>query len=133
MDVWGVDQSNKEIEICKELGHGEIYKTADIYSLPFEDKSFDTVTCSEVLEHLTEPEKAIRELLRVAKLQVIITVPDNEEVNQVDAENGATEHIQTYNKSIFNKLLKNYVVEYDTFRSNLLVCIKKGDRYEIQR
>jgi SAM-dependent methyltransferase len=47
---------------------------ADLESLPFEDKHYDFVFCSHVLEHLDHPGKAMRELMRVAK-QGYIEVP----------------------------------------------------------
>lgn len=37
------------------------------YKIPVESQSFDTALCSAVLEHLEEPEKAIRECHRVLK------------------------------------------------------------------
>lgn len=37
----------------------------DIRSLPFDEGSFDTIICTEVLEHVPEPEKAVNELYRV--------------------------------------------------------------------
>ena len=40
--------------------------------LPFEDNSFDMVTCRALLEHLEDPEPAIREMARVAKDTVVI-------------------------------------------------------------
>lgn len=43
--------------------------------LPFRDNSFDTVVCSDVLEHIGSHKQAINELLRVARKKVIITVP----------------------------------------------------------
>lgn len=43
--------------------------------LPYKDGSFDTVICSDVLEHLNVHEQAIGELLRVARKKIIITVP----------------------------------------------------------
>jgi SAM-dependent methyltransferase len=46
-----------------------------IYELPFEDESFETVMCSEVLEHLTEPEKGVRELARVCRRWLVVSVP----------------------------------------------------------
>lgn len=46
-----------------------------IYRLPYADNSFDLVLCSEVLEHLEYPEKAMEELYRVTKRYCIITVP----------------------------------------------------------
>lgn len=39
----------------------------DIEHLPFEDKSYDFVFCSHVIEHLDNPGGAMRELMRVAK------------------------------------------------------------------
>lgn len=46
-----------------------------IYHLPFEDKSFDTVTCSEVLEHLDNPDQAMDELARVSRRWLLVSVP----------------------------------------------------------
>ena len=39
----------------------------DIEALPFQDQSFDYVVCSHILEHTTEPDVAIAELMRVGK------------------------------------------------------------------
>jgi SAM-dependent methyltransferase len=39
----------------------------DITSLPFKDASFDKIICSEVLEHVPDDIKGIRELVRVLK------------------------------------------------------------------
>ncbi len=43
--------------------------------LPYKDASFDTVICSDVLEHIKPHDDAISELFRVARKKVIITVP----------------------------------------------------------
>lgn len=40
---------------------------ADVVEMPFEDKCFDAVICSEVFEHLPDPVSAVRELQRVLK------------------------------------------------------------------
>jgi hypothetical protein len=47
----------------------------NLYDLPFKDAAFDTVMCLEVLEHLTSPEAAFRELLRVSRRGVVLSVP----------------------------------------------------------
>ncbi len=39
----------------------------DAQKMPFKDKSFDFVVASHILEHMSEPEKFIKELQRVAK------------------------------------------------------------------
>jgi SAM-dependent methyltransferase len=46
------------------------------YSLPFKDGAFDVVTCWELLHHLDIPVKAIAEMLRVARRQIIILEPN---------------------------------------------------------
>ncbi|MFQ4135673.1 class I SAM-dependent methyltransferase [Nodosilinea sp. PGN35] len=47
---------------------------ADLERLPFEEKRYDFVFCSHVLEHLDHPGQAMRELMRVGK-QGYIEVP----------------------------------------------------------
>ena len=47
-----------------------------IYELPYKDNSFDLVLCTEVLEHLESPEKALKELVRVSKKYLVISVPN---------------------------------------------------------
>jgi ubiquinone/menaquinone biosynthesis C-methylase UbiE len=52
---------------------------ADIRRLPFKDNFFDVVVCTEVFEHLENPETAKEELLRVLKKNdsyLIISVPN---------------------------------------------------------
>ena len=48
---------------------------ADIGSLPFPDDSFDLVLAIEVLEHVPDPAAALRELGRVARRDVVLSVP----------------------------------------------------------
>jgi len=45
----------------------KIFVEGDVEKLPFKDKIFDFVFCSHLLEHVENPEKAITELIRVAK------------------------------------------------------------------
>ena len=52
-------------------------KQGDIYALPYNDNSFDLVICSEVLEHLEHPEKALTEVIRVSKNTVSYLYPMN--------------------------------------------------------
>jgi ubiquinone/menaquinone biosynthesis C-methylase UbiE len=48
---------------------------ADIESLPFGDDRFDLVLAIEVLEHVPDPVAALRELGRVARRDVVLSVP----------------------------------------------------------
>jgi ubiquinone/menaquinone biosynthesis C-methylase UbiE len=47
----------------------------DIESLPFPDDTFDLVLAIEVLEHVTNPDAALREVARVACADVVLSVP----------------------------------------------------------
>lgn len=48
------------------------FSTGDIYSIPFGDKQFDLVICTNVLLHLPGIVKPLSELCRVAKRHVVI-------------------------------------------------------------
>lgn len=48
---------------------------ADVHGLPYAASSFDLVVCTEVLEHVADPAGALRELARVARRGLVLTVP----------------------------------------------------------
>ncbi len=64
------------VRLAKEKNPNVKCGVCSIYDLPYEDKSFDTVICLEVLEHLEDPEKALSELARVSRKHVIISTPN---------------------------------------------------------
>lgn len=80
-DCWVVDLSPKMVIAGRDqlVGHPEAYRVhhevADVEFLPFRDRIFDTVLCVGVLQYLSEPDAALRELARVTRLggQVIIS------------------------------------------------------------
>lgn len=47
---------------------------SDIASIPLDDNSMDLVTCLEVIEHLPEPIKALKELSRIVKKNGLILI-----------------------------------------------------------
>ncbi|WP_457741986.1 class I SAM-dependent methyltransferase [Thermococcus sp.] len=52
---------------AKKLGLNACFKVANVESLPFPDKSFDTVLSSFVFCTVPNPERGMREILRVLK------------------------------------------------------------------
>jgi ubiquinone/menaquinone biosynthesis C-methylase UbiE len=52
---------------------------SNLFSLPFDDNSFDSVFCTHTLEHIRDSKNAISELLRVANKRLIIVVPKQRE------------------------------------------------------
>ncbi|MBN1124195.1 MAG: methyltransferase domain-containing protein [Sedimentisphaerales bacterium] len=57
---------------CKHLEGKPVYE-CNIENMPFEDHQFDFVYCSHVLERVKQPEKACRELMRIARRGYIET------------------------------------------------------------
>jgi len=45
------------------------------YELPFSDRSFPLVVCTDLLEHLDDPSRAMAELVRVSARHVLVSVP----------------------------------------------------------
>lgn len=79
IDSTSVDRSETALKYVKTKS-----KVGDITSLPFEDKSFDCVTCFQVLEHIPYPvyETVLNELSRIAKKSIIVSVPYQEKTEQ---------------------------------------------------
>lgn len=72
VDIKGIDY--QEFDSWRQ--NPSLFTVADIMNLPFGDNSFDTVTLFEVLEHIKEPVKALKECYRVCSQNLIITVPN---------------------------------------------------------
>jgi SAM-dependent methyltransferase len=77
-DVTGLELS--EIGAKKMVASGLKCLQGSIADMPFENKSFDMVLVSEVIEHLDEELflKALHEITRVTRDYILITVPNNE-------------------------------------------------------
>lgn len=58
-------------------GYGKLDIVSDITKIPVKNSYFDAVLCTEVLEHIPEPTKAINEFRRILKKggKLIITAP----------------------------------------------------------
>jgi len=82
-EIFNVKVRNSDLseEACKRAK--EIFNIesdpVDIHELPYKDNEFDIVLSSETLEHVTNLDKAISELIRVAKKAIIITVPHEDD------------------------------------------------------
>jgi 2-polyprenyl-3-methyl-5-hydroxy-6-metoxy-1,4-benzoquinol methylase len=74
VNVKASDLSEEACLRAREIFHVDS-DPADIHELPYADSEFDIVLCSETLEHVTDYQGAIGELLRVAAKAVVITVP----------------------------------------------------------
>jgi ubiquinone/menaquinone biosynthesis C-methylase UbiE len=111
----GIEYMDEAIELGKKVNPHVTIKKGDIYALPYKDNSFEVIVCTEVLEHLEDPKKALEELKRVTKKYVVVSVP-NEPLFTVQRilrgknlkKLGAhPEHIQHWNSGKFQKFVAN--------------------------
>ncbi len=67
--VTGIDISPSSLHVAakRDATKSVSYLTANAYSLPFENESFDAVSAMDVLEHVEEPNRLIKEASRVLK------------------------------------------------------------------
>jgi SAM-dependent methyltransferase len=59
---------------------GVVTVAGDVTKLDFPDDAFDCVFCAEVLEHVPDLEKACREIVRVARHEMVIGVPFKQDI-----------------------------------------------------
>lgn len=74
--IEGVEHSRDAIQLGKKLFPNLTFKEGSAYDMPYENNSFDLVVCTEVLEHLEEPAKVLKEAMRVSRKYILISVPN---------------------------------------------------------
>lgn len=72
----GIDFLDLAIQIGKKERPYLDLKVGNIYDIPFKSNAFDLVICSEVLEHIDDPEKGLSELKRVTNKHLALSVPN---------------------------------------------------------
>jgi ubiquinone/menaquinone biosynthesis C-methylase UbiE len=61
----GLDLNPRNLELIRARLPEHQAVEGDIEAMPFEDRAFATVVCTEVLEHVPHPDAALREIRRV--------------------------------------------------------------------
>lgn len=79
--VSGVDVDAQAYEYCRGTIQGRNPRLAQIstydgYNLPFEDNEFDVLTCVDVIEHVEDYDRLIREMLRVSRKGIFLSTPN---------------------------------------------------------
>ncbi len=88
--VKGADINPEYVAAARERGVDAYLSVNGL--CPFEDKSFDTVILFETLEHVAEPDPLLAEARRLARKNVLITVPNCEGAEKLQKEGLLFEH-----------------------------------------
>ena len=87
----GVDINPEYVKKAHENGIEAYTMEAD--NLEFPDNSFDTVLLFEILEHVDKPHKILKESKKVAKKNILITVPNCTQFFELKSAGLTYEHI----------------------------------------
>ena len=63
----GIDFAQAMVEAARQNYPGECFQVADAAQLPYDDRSFDAVTCAFGLSHMEDPQAAVNEAFRVLR------------------------------------------------------------------
>ena len=119
--VTGSDFSSEVIEIASQNAASagvdtSVFRTRSVYDLDPKHDSADLVLCTEVLEHLEEPQQALEKLTSIANRYVILSVPREPIWRAMNLARGAyvknlgntPGHIQHWSKRQFLNLVGHY-------------------------
>lgn len=107
IEYLGVDITPKFISFAESKGIPAIQ--GSIENLPLEDNSFEICYARHILEHLKSYEKAVDELIRVAKKEVLIIffmIPDNSPNLQLETHDGYLIYHNTYSREELEKYVR---------------------------
>ena len=82
--LYGIDISEIQLERTKKrMGDKVELKKAPGENIPYEDKFFDKILCSEVIEHVIDPREVLKEISRVLKDDGILSlsIPNEDVIN----------------------------------------------------
>ena len=121
LDCFGCDLNFEYLR--KAAASGVPVTNADSV-LPFADRSFDTVLIFEVLEHVSDVSKVLSEAFRVARQNVLITVPNSENIELMKTNDVtyahmlSSDHLHFFEPESLEQLLRRYSKDVAIERSD---------------
>jgi SAM-dependent methyltransferase len=125
LEAWGLELDNAMIRnhiLPEARPFITLYDGA--FPSPFPDCSFESVFCSEVLEHIPQYEQAIAEIARVATRKAILTVPDMSAVplgfrhRLIPWHLLEATHVNFFTQSSLERLLRRYFSDVEFGRAS---------------
>ena len=113
-EVHGVDVDEKTYVYCQNtvVGRNPRLKKISLYegyNLDYSDNSFDVVTCVDVIEHVEDYDKLIKEMLRVSKKGVFLSTPNRRpEYTNPDGTPKNYWHLREWSFEEFDEIIQKH-------------------------
>ena len=113
-EIYGVDVDQKVYDYCQESLAGKNPKLKklsvyDGYTLDYPNAYFDVVTCMDVIEHVKNYDRLIREMLRVSKKGVFLNTPNRRpEYTNEDGTPKNYWHLREWSFEEFDAIIKKH-------------------------
>jgi 2-polyprenyl-3-methyl-5-hydroxy-6-metoxy-1,4-benzoquinol methylase len=136
--IVGIDLPDPKLEAYWQASsHGNLeFVTGRAEQLPFEDNEFDLACAIETLEHVSDPERSVAELVRVARGYVLASVPREPLWRALNLARGAyvrqlgntPGHLNHWSRRSFERLLARHgeVVEVRSPLPWTMVLLRVG-------
>lgn len=123
----GLDISQKGTELARKKYPRLNFKKADLEKVPLKDKSFDLVYSAYVLEHLSHPEKVLKEAMRLLKPKghLLLIAPNYGAPNRCSPP---------FKGSRQRKLIKGFLNDFvrsEKLNWNKVTPISTSDKYDV--
>ncbi|MFN8389737.1 MAG: class I SAM-dependent methyltransferase [Bdellovibrionota bacterium] len=120
----GIDLRPDALSEAAALHPGETFLNVDLLDWDQAPRSFDLIIASQVLEHLPNPEPMLRQICRLAKRSVLVTVPLEPYFQLMNLLRGRDlcrlgnhpEHVQRWTFSGIQRTLSPWLVCESAFR-----------------
>jgi ubiquinone/menaquinone biosynthesis C-methylase UbiE len=132
LSVTALDRSPQRVADLEAVRWGGIERltplAGDVTALDFAEGSFDGVTILEVLEHLSTPAAGAKEVLRVARRFVVVSVPSKPDENPEHLHLFTAETLTDLFESAAIELGKSVRVKCEYVLNHIVAIVMVGDR-----
>lgn len=134
----GADISIEAMAKCEKKGYRATLINSTGNNLPFENKTFDLVFLLDVLEHLYNPYSLLKEVVRITRGHIIVSVPNfNSLAARIQVLLGCVPennkpsqgHIYWFNKKELEKMIKKMSLTLIELKTNTFWENVSGVKY----
>ena len=113
----GIDISERIVEEARATYPALHFEVGNVYGLDLPDRSHDLVVAADLLQQLHDPQRALRELTRVSRRYVLLTVPreplwrlmNMARLAYLDEWGSPPGHVQHYRRGDFLNMVRGHL------------------------